>query len=592
MSVRLPALLLAALVSASALLGACTLQAPQPAAPQPAAKEAAPARPAEAAKPAETARPAAAATTAPAAKTEAPLPPSGQAAAAAADKRVPKLTIGIPQDVGPLNIYSSDSAFDWMVELVYDKLFAPSPYAEKPLPGLAESATQLDSSTWVIKLRDGVTWHDGKPFTAEDVRFTYESFRDGSPNRYTHHVNDVPKIDQIVVDDPRTVRFVCNYPSPALGSITFADLPILPKHIWENVKEPQTYKELPIGTGPYKLVELRPDQLYRFQANEAYFLGKPLVDELVMPIIKDPAATFTALKTGEIDIAARDVPPELRAEFGRLPTMKLVQTTPLSLVELRVNYERPPFDKPELRRAFSQMVDRQAIVDTVLLGHGMPGTKGYMHPNSPWTKPNESTPFDRDGAKKLLDGIQFTDRNGDGVRETPDGQALEFGLIVASNEPVFMRVAELVAKQSMEVGIRLTLQPLDIGTVRRLGSTRQFDVYVSEIGPHGVADPDQLIMSHRSGYMWKSGRPYPELDAMFEEWRKTTDIESRKQAMFQIQELHNRQPTAVPLYYPATTYAYRAAAYDQWDEARGFGIIHKWSLLPAATRAGAVVTSR
>ncbi|MEK8023680.1 MAG: ABC transporter substrate-binding protein, partial [Candidatus Hydrogenedentota bacterium] len=67
-------------------------------------------------------------------------------------------------------------------------------------------------------------------------------------------------------------------------------------------------------------------------------------------------------------MAVRDVPPELRAELSRLPGMKLVQTTPLSLVELRVNYERPPFDKPEFRRAFSLMVDRQAIVDTVLEG--------------------------------------------------------------------------------------------------------------------------------------------------------------------------------------------------------------------------------
>lgn len=582
MSVRLLTLVLAALLGLSTLVAACAPQAPQPAAP---------AKPAESAKPAGAAKPAAAPTTVPAAAAAKPAEAVKPAAApAVADTRVPKLTIAVPLDVGPLNIYSSDSAYDWMVELVYDKLLSPSPYAEKPLPGLAESATQVDPSTWVVKLRDGVKWHDGKPFTADDVVFTYTSFRDGSPNRYTHHVNDVPKIDQIVAEDARTVKFSCNYPCPALGPITLADLPILPKHIWENVKEPQTYKELPIGTGPYKLVELRADQLYRFQANEAYFLGKPLVNELVMPIIKDPSTTFTALKTGEVDVAVRDVPPELRAELSRLPGMKLVQTTPLSLVELRVNYERPPFDKPEFRRAFSLMVDRQAIVDTVLLGQGMPGTKGYTHPNSPWTKPNESTPFDREAAKKELDTLQFIDRNGDGVRETPDGQALEFALTVPSNEPSWMRVAELIARQSTEVGINLTVQPLDIGTIRRFGSTRQFDVYVSEIGPHGVADPDQFIMSHRSGYLWKAGRPYPAFDTLFEEWKKTTDVEARKQVSFKMQALHNQAPVSVPLYYPATTVAYRTATYDQWQESRGFGLVHKWSLLPAAARVGAVVT--
>ena len=329
MSARLVTILLAALLGLSTLLAACAPQAPKPAAP---------------AKPAETAKPAAVPTApAPAAvkPPEAPKPSAPAAAApAATDKRVAKLTVATPRDIGPLNIYNSDSAFDNIVELVYDKLLAPSPYADKPLPGLAESATQIDPSTWIVKLRDGVTWHDGVPFTADDVVFTYTSFRDGSPNRYTHHVNEVPKIDHITAEDSRTVKFVCGYPCPSLGPITLADLPILPKHIWSNVKEPQTYKELPIGTGPYKMVEMRADQLYRFEANADYFMGKPLVDELVMPIVPDPNAAFTALKTGEVDVVARDVPPELRAELSRLPGMKLIQTAPLSLVDIKVNFER------------------------------------------------------------------------------------------------------------------------------------------------------------------------------------------------------------------------------------------------------------
>lgn len=582
MSRRVLSTFLVALTCVCIIASACAPQAPQPApkaeAPKPAQPAATTAPAAPASRPAEAARPAAAA------------PTAAPAAAAVTDKRIQKLTIAVPLDTGPLNIYSSDSAFDWMVELVYDKLLAPSPYVDKPLPGLAESATQVDPSTWVVKLRDGVKWHDGEPFTAADVVFTYVSFRDGTPNRYTHHVNDVPKIDQIVAEDARTVKFSCGYPCPSLGTVTFADLPILPKHIWENVKEPLNYKELPIGTGPYKLAELRPEQLYRFQANEAYFLGTPLVDELVMPIIKDPSGAFTALKTGEVDIVARDVPPELRAEFSKLPTVKQVQTTPLSLVELRVNYEKAPFDNEKFRTAFSMMVDRQAIVDGVLLGYGTPATKGYVHPNSPWANPNSPTPSDLAAAKKLLDEIQFVDRDGDGVREMPDGAKLEFGLITPANEPVWMRVSELIAKQALEAGIRLTVQPLDVGTIRRLGSNRAFEVYISEIGPHGVADPDQFIMSHRSGYMWKAGRPYPEFDTLFEEWKKTTDVESRKQVMFRMQEVHNKQPTSVPLYYPATTYAFRPAAYDQWQEARGYGIVNKWSLLPAAARVGSVVT--
>lgn len=561
--------LLAVLVTVAGLLGACAPPATPPAAPTPATKAPAPSAPTPSSSATRAEKPASTATT-----------------------RIPRLTVAVAEDGGPLNIYSTDSKFDFLVELVYDKLFAPSPYVETPLPGLAESATQIDHSTWVVKLRTGITWHDGRPFTADDVKFTYESYRDGAPNRHTHHVSDVPRIEQIVAEDARTVRFVCAYPCPTLARITLADLPILPKHVWENVAEPRTVKDLPIGTGPYRLVEHRPDQLYRFQANEQYHHGRPLVDELVMPVVKDPTSTFTALKTGEIDAAAREVPPELLNEFSRLPNLKVTDTAPLSLVELRLNYEKPPFDSADFRRAFSLAIDRRAIVDTVLLGQGRPGVEGYPHPDSPWTKPGLSTPFDREGAKRLLDELGFVDRTGDGVRESPDGRALEFGLMVASTEPTFMRTAELVAKQMLDAGVRLTVQPLDVGSIRRLGTSRTFDVYVNDIGPHGTADPDQFIMSHRSGYLWKAGLPYPEVDALFEEWKRAADVEARKQVSFKMQALFNRQPTAVVVYYPTETWAYRPAAFDQWAEARGFGIVHKWSFLPAEARAGAVVAPR
>jgi peptide/nickel transport system substrate-binding protein len=82
------------------------------------------------------------------------------------------------------------------------------------------------------------------------------------------------------------------------------------------------------------------------------------------------------------------------------------------------------------------------------------------------------------------------------------------------------------------------------------------------------------------------------LDSLVDEWKKTTDTESRKQVGFRIQELFNREPTAIALYYPTSIFAYRPAAYDNWVESPGFGIVHKWSLLPAQARAGTVVTTR
>lgn len=91
------------------------------------------------------------------------------------------------------------------------------------------------------------------------------------------------------------MRFNCARPCPTLALITLADLPILPKHIWEDVEDPMTFTELPVGTGPYRLVEYEEDQSYRFEANEDYFLGPLVADELVFSIVPDPQSMFLAL---------------------------------------------------------------------------------------------------------------------------------------------------------------------------------------------------------------------------------------------------------------------------------------------------------
>jgi peptide/nickel transport system substrate-binding protein len=515
----------------------------------------------------------------------APGPAAGDATPA--QRQIARLTVALPRDGGPLNVYLS--SYDILLELVHDKLFAPSPFVPDPEPALAERATQLDPSTWVVELRRNVTWHDGQPFTADDVKFTYESYRDGEPNRHTHHVSDVPRIERIEAVDPYTVRFECGYPCPSLDRITMADLPILPKHIWGGITSPRTFRGLPVGTGPYRLAEYQPDKFYRFEANQSYFGGRPLVDELMMPIIKDQTATFVALRTGQVDAAARDVPPEVLAEFRRNAALKLLSTAPLSITELRLNYMRPPFDRPEFRRALSLATDREALVTTLLLGHGRPGLRGYPHPDSPWTAPNLSTPFDLTQARRMLDQIGFTDRNGDGVREQADGTPLTFVIKVDAGEPTWVRAAELLARQYSAAGLKVTVEALDGAVLSRQASAREFDMYVSEIGPHGAADPDQFIMSHRSGYLWRAGLPYPEMDALWEEWRAAATVETRKQVAFRMQELFNRQPTSLALYYPEENWAVRPAAYDLWAESRGYGIVHKWSFLPLDRRGGTVV---
>ena len=508
--------------------------------------------------------------------------------AEADETKVEELNIGLPTDAGPLNIYTGN--IDYLTELVYDKLFSPSPYVDEPQPWLAESAEQIDDVTWVVKIKSGIKWHDGEDFTAEDVKFTYEYFRDGPANRHTHHVSEVPNIEEIELDDEDTVRFTCAYACPSLETITFADLPILPKHIWENVKNPRKYTDLAIGTGPYKLVDYVADQSYTFEANEDYFMGSPLVEKLNMPIIKDSTAMFNALRSGEIDISARALPTELNDTFVKLDNMKVAETSPLSIVEMKLNYDHAPFDNGKFRKAISLSVDRQSIVDTVLLGEGRAGTKGYPHPDSPWTNASLSTPYDKKKAEKLLDELAYVDTDGDGMRETPEGKKLELSLKVSSSEPIYIRTSEMLKAQLADVGINVKVEVLDAGTITALFQTRDFDMSVGNIGAHGVADPDQFIMSHRSNYLWSKDKEYPEMDALITDWMEESDLNKRKEISFDMQELFNSQPTSVALYYPEENFAFNAAAYDQWVESPGYGIINKFSFLSQEVREAVSAT--
>jgi len=508
----------------------------------------------------------------------------------ASTEKVENLTIGLQSDVGPLNIYTGN--LDWLTDIVYDKLFSPSPYVDEPTPWLAESATQIDDDTWEVVIRDGIKWHDGEAFTAEDVKFTYEYYRDGPSNRHTHHVSEVPKIDEInIAEDGKTLTFECGYACPSLKTVTFADLPILPKHIWENVENPRKYTDLAIGTGPYKLAEYKADEYYVLEANDDYFMGEPTVSKLTLPIIGDATAMFNALKSGQIDVSSRTVPAELVSTFQKDGKFGLAKTTNLSIVQFNLNYTIAPFDNGDFREALSLGIDRQAIVDTILLGQGTAADTGYPHPSSPWTNPDLSTPYDVGAANAQLDKLGYKDTNGDGFRETPEGETLDFTIKVSSAEPIYVRAAELIAEQfSTNIGVKTDVQAMDATTFSADSTDKNYEMTISLIGPHGVADPDQFIMSQLSGYLWDKTISYPELESLITDWKAASTIEDRKAVSFEMQELYNSQPTSIALYYPEDVYAYNADVYDGYVESLGYGIINKFSFLPQETQKATSTT--
>jgi peptide/nickel transport system substrate-binding protein len=503
-----------------------------------------------------------------------------------------KLTIGIYNPAANVTTYSVGNSWnDWMLWLVYDKLREPSPYVETRENWLAEYIKPLskDNRTWEIKLKDGIQWHDGTPLTAKDLAFTYIYYREGPANRWTHHCSAVPRMEEVTVVDKLTVRVTSAKPMPNFDKVTAADLAIIQKKQWEGVEEPRKFMDLPVGTGPYKLVDYKPDEYYRFVANENYFMGKPLVDELMLVTIKDPSVIFTALKSGELDGAARHLAPELLDQWNADPNIKVAESPSLWGVWLTLNLGREPFIEKEMRKAISLALNPDPLLEMIMLGKGKSGTHGWPHPDAYWTKKGLSQPYDPDQAVTLLEKMGYADADGDGYREAPDGSTIDWNITVSSNQPLYVRAAEMVVAQMAEIGLKCHIDVMDPATLSNtMWRTGEFDMGISDITPHGIADQDMLIILYKGDYR-RELRHDPDRDAIVERWFEASTREARFEVAGELQEYQNLYPHRIMLWYPKGLWAYRWKSYDNYQVSPGYGIFHKWSFLPKEVRGNTVV---
>jgi peptide/nickel transport system substrate-binding protein len=521
------------------------------------------------------------------------LAPLGAASGQQDEPKTLRVAInGFENNLTPFTInFASAPNTNDLVALVYDSLFW-SQTREDPEPWLAEEAEANDDFTeWTVRLREGVQWQDGEPLTAADVAFSFDYYLEqaGASGRYAHHVSDTPPFSKAEVVDERTVKLSFKAPAPQFLVMPGADLPILPKHIWEGIEDPTTQSpELPVGSGPFKLVEIVPDQLYRFEANADYFKGKPTVDVLELPIVKDPSAAFSALRTGEVSSVAVNVPGELFDQFSGNKDIALVESTRYQSTQINFNTRKAPLDDPDLRKAISMATDRQALVDTVLLGHGTAGVPTYLDPDSPWAVQGAESDYDPDAATTLLDDAGYSE-GARGLREDADGKPLRFSLLVNSFAPQDVRAGQLVSRQLEPLGIDLKVEALDPATLQQRrqppaeGETPTYDAYVSTLEAHAHVDPDALYYFFHSpgpkGFgAFITGYSNPEFDAIAEK-AATAPNDERKDLTAQLQEILAQEVPSMALWYRDGDWAYRPADYDGWVADPGQGILTKRSFL-------------
>lgn len=488
-------------------------------------------------------------------------PAAGQAAPP--ERRV--VRIPLPKDDGSLTPYSFQLGYP-LLTLVYDTLLWRDP-SGVPQPWLASGVEiSANATRFTVRLDPKARWHDGRPLTAEDVRFTFRHVATHPSPRFSA---EVTQVDKVTVADPATVVITTKRPSPGFADQTLADLPILPAHLWQALPEGQaTPAGLPVGSGPYRLTERLPDGGYRFVANPDYHRGKPTVDEIVVPIIGDIGGTLAALTRRNVDMVPLRLPPDdLRRVEGL--TTKVARGSGYLGVQLVFNVRRPPFDDAAVRRSVSQAIDLKRLATTV--GDVEPAEQGLLHPESRFAPGRALKVTDEVAARAALAPL--------GQR----GSAIE--ILTADNDPVQLETARQVALALERAGVPARSQPRPVAEVNRLlgfdGATPDFSLAVSLLPATASYDPDFLARLFGSGTVTTSGYTSSTFDAAALKVATTTDPAARKVAAAEELALLATDLPALPLLFPNGAYAYYPAAHDGWRYVRGIGILDKQSFLPA-----------
>lgn len=521
---------------------------------------------------------------------------SPDASASQGTGQVASLRMAAVGDESTLNPYTYVTGFPgWnLLMFQYDSIMTLDAQGV-PQPWLASSVDVSDDGlTYTVELKPDIAFNDGTPLTSADVAFTADYFKANTQSRFTRAMSRVTSVD---TPSPTTAVFNLEGPNPSFALRTLADVPIIPKHIWESVTNPaeNVFADVTnVGSGPYKLVEYNPEQFYRFEANADYFAGAPAVAELVVVQFADDAGAVAALRSGEVDMIVRPIAPEQVAILSAEAGVKINQGPQYTTQMINYDTTKAPFDRVEVRQAINLAVDRQDLVDTVYLGGATVGNAGWIHPSSPASNSAVTTTHDPAAAAALLDGIGATDSDGDGIREL-DGTPLSFEMLAPSNDSLRLRVGELVREMLLEVGIDAKVTSVEQATWEAqvwpefdVSKGRDYAMAVWGWSAPVQADSGQIASLIHSdpalGSLNLTGFSDPAADALAEELGVTGEGARRTEILNELQALIAEQLPFVLLLYPDGAYAYRSEVYDGWQFITGQGIVDKTSLLPAEAR--------
>jgi peptide/nickel transport system substrate-binding protein len=491
-----------------------------------------------------------------------PLLDQGGARAAETVKRGGQVVVALSQEPTVFNPCRPHIEVDHGVHFgLFDSLwrvderaqFIPNLAVE--VPTVKNGGIQKGGLEYTFKLRRGVKWHDGQPFTAKDVKFTHDLIMNPKFGAYTKIGHDV--VTSVETPDDYTVRVRLKESfAPFLTS--WGDTYIVPAHILESVADPNTAEfnsKSPVGTGPFKFAGRVAGDNLVLKANEAYHGGPPILERVIFKYIPDLTVLYTQFKTGAVDVTGmQGISAEFFAEAKGLPGVVVHQHATPSVEYIYFNHGKPQFKEIAVRQALYAALDKRAIIDQIYYGIQKP-VEGYL-PATSWAY-NANLPkqeYNPQKAKQILDESGWK-VGADGIR-AKDGVKLSFTNSTTAGNKLREQTQALVQQNFKAVGVDMQINNMPAAVIwGEFYVKSKFDTLLVGIQATIGDDPDCLNRIH-SKYIpaeTGSGRNVmqyknPQVDKLLEDGVKEVDRAKRRPLYLKLQEVIRADLAYLPLF--------------------------------------------